>query len=127
MKAKIILQNEFSLIIEWKENGEFGRLRLDWVHEIQRYVLDAENIGIQKILQIINSVNVSLDNQRIYYKQPEKDDEIYTIEDWNECVEEGFLMDDDGSGYWMKDNLISNDEVFGTERLDATHVVWYNK
>ncbi len=33
----------------------------------------------------------------------------------------------DGSGYWVKDGKKSRDEIFSTPRLDATHIVWYNK
>lgn len=34
---------------------------------------------------------------------------------------------DDGIGYWVKDGLISHGNIFSTPRLDATHIVWYNK
>jgi hypothetical protein len=40
---------------------------------------------------------------------------------------DGCICDDDGFGYWVKDGLKSFDDVFSTEQLDATHVVWYNK
>jgi hypothetical protein len=53
--------------------------------------------------------------------------DIYTVEEWNRTVDGGWLTNDDGSGYWMKDCLKSTDEVFSTPQLDATHVVWYNK
>lgn len=33
----------------------------------------------------------------------------------------------DGYGHWVKDGLESNDDIFTTPRLDATHIVWYNK
>lgn len=55
------------------------------------------------------------------------DDDIYTVEEWIQAVEDGFFCNYDGSGYWVKDGLKSNDEVFSTPKLDATHVVWYNK
>ncbi len=50
-----------------------------------------------------------------------------TVEDWNEAVKSGIFTDYDGQGYWVKDDFISDDEVFSTPALDATHVVWYNK
>lgn len=53
--------------------------------------------------------------------------DLMTVEEFNIAVEVGFIMDDDGQGYWVKDNKESNDEVFNTQPLDATHVMWYNK
>lgn len=55
------------------------------------------------------------------------DDDIYTVNEWEEAVLDGEFNSDDGSGYWVKDGLRSDDEVFSTPKLDATHVVWYNK
>ncbi len=55
------------------------------------------------------------------------DDDIYTIEEWKDAVNDGWITNYDGSGYWVKDGLKSRDEVFSTPQLDATHVVWYNK
>lgn len=52
---------------------------------------------------------------------------LYTVEDWNQSVEDGDMDSDDGTGYWCKDGMRSDEEVFSTEQLDATHVVWYNK
>lgn len=64
-----------------------------------------------------------------YTKKLDKDwdDDIYTIEEWDKAVDDGWITSDDGSGYWVKDGLKSRDEVFSTPQLDATHVVWYNK
>ena len=55
------------------------------------------------------------------------DDDIYTIEEWNIAVEDGWIGNSDGRGYWVKDGFASRDEVFSTPQLDATHVIWYNK
>ncbi len=54
-------------------------------------------------------------------------DDVYTIEQWKDSVDDGMLTDDDGTGYWVKDGYSSSDEVFSTDQLDATHVVWFNK
>lgn len=51
---------------------------------------------------------------------------LYIIE-FNELVENGWITDDDGFGYWVKNNLACDDEVFSSSQQDATHVVWYNK
>jgi hypothetical protein len=52
---------------------------------------------------------------------------IFTVENWELAVAEGDFINDDGSGYWVKDGKSSRDEVFSTYPLDATHVAWYNK
>lgn len=127
MNAKIVFCDDDSIIIEWSVEEEFGRLTFDWVHEIQRYVLNAENISIARLLMILKAIYIPQSKSRIYYKKLDKGDDVYTIEEWNKTIKEGWIMNEDGCGYWMKDNLISNDEVFSTEQLDATHVVWYNK
>lgn len=127
MNAKIVFCDDDSIIIEWSVEEEFGRLTFDWVHEIQRYVLNAENISIARLLMILKAIDIPQSKSRIYYKKLDKGDDVYTIEEWNKTIKEGWIMNEDGCGYWMKDNLISNDEVFSTEQLDATHVVWYNK
>ena len=74
----------------------------------------------------ISAVSGSADR---YTKKLDKDwdDDIYTIEEWNNAINDGWITDDDGSGYWVKDGLKSSDEVFSTPQLDATHIVWYNK
>ena len=37
------------------------------------------------------------------------------------------FSNDDGSGYWVKEGKQSSDEIFSTPRLDATHIIWFNK
>ena len=56
-----------------------------------------------------------------------KYDEVFEVKKWKEAVEEGSFNTFDGSGYWVKGGYRSDDEVFSTKQLDATHVVWYNK
>lgn len=54
--------------------------------------------------------------------------DLYTVDEWKISVENGWIMDDDGSGYWVKDGLECRDcDVFYSEPKDATHVMWYNK
>ncbi len=67
---------------------------------------------------------------RIYDKkhEPNEDDDIYSVKEWIEEIKNICCRNDDGSGYWMKDGYINdNDEVFSSEPEDATHVIWYNK
>jgi hypothetical protein len=65
--------------------------------------------------------------KRVYDKPVDVEDHIMTVKDWEQEVEYGSFNNDDGSGYWMKDGLACRDEVFSSEPLDATHMVWYNK
>ena len=65
---------------------------------------------------------------RVYdVKIDEAEDHIMTVKEWLSSVKEGYFGNYDGYGYWMKDGLACRDEVFSSEPLDATHVVWYNK
>ena len=64
---------------------------------------------------------------RVYDRELELDDDIMTVKDWQDAVEAGYFINEDSSGYWVKDGLACRDEVFNSEPLDATHMVWYNK
>lgn len=64
---------------------------------------------------------------RNYFKKIDEYAEIFTIDEWNDPINNICFTSWDGSGYWIKNNLRSNDEVFSTPQLDATHVAWYNK
>ena len=55
------------------------------------------------------------------------DEDMYNVEEWEDCVKDGWFGNFDGSGYWVKNGFKSHDEVFSTPKLDATHVVWYSK
>jgi hypothetical protein len=49
----------------------------------------------------------------------------FTLEEW--ASSGGGYIPDDGSGYWVKDGLESDDSVWSSPPEDATHVAWYNK
>jgi len=74
-----------------------------------------------------NQMNISNTKKSRYTEKLSKRNHIYTIVSWNDALNDGCICDDDGFGYWVKDGLKSFDDVFSTEQLDATHVVWYNK
>lgn len=52
---------------------------------------------------------------------------VFSLDSWNESIEDGSIIDDDGCGYWMKGNLESDVDCFDTQPTWATHVSWYNK
>lgn len=64
---------------------------------------------------------------RIYNEKLDNYGHLMTVSTWNECVKDGSFTSSDGFGYWVKNNKSSEDRVFETLRLDATHVIWYNK
>lgn len=80
---------------------------------------------------VSDSENNEIDNSETsrYTKKLElcEDDEIYTVQEWEEAVAEGCFCNFDGYGYWVREGFRSNDEVFLTPKLDATHVIWFNK
>lgn len=45
------------------------------------------------------------------------DDEVYTVEEWEEQVNNGWIWNDCGVGYWVKEGMKSKDEVFSTDIL----------
>lgn len=59
--------------------------------------------------------------------------DIMTLKEYLECVEEHSLIDDDGHGHPVKDNMKDTQlTLFPSEGdrhipFDATHVIWYNK
>lgn len=65
---------------------------------------------------------------RNYNNEIDEYGDVYTLSDFIDCVNDGYIGNYDGSGYWCKDGLYSHDdEVFSSEPEDATHVVWFNK
>lgn len=60
------------------------------------------------------------------------DDDVYTVEEFIECCNDGAFIDSDGSGYPVKDTLADRSISIYPSNLkkipnDATHIVWYNK
>ena len=55
--------------------------------------------------------------------------DIYTIEEFKEMVNNEVIIDDDGTGYLMKDNMMNRgyDAFSYDKHPEATHVAWFNK
>lgn len=65
---------------------------------------------------------------RLYDEKLPDYGDLISVEDWNRAVDDGSFVNEDGCGYWVKDNLMCHkDEVFSSPQLDATHVMWFNK
>jgi hypothetical protein len=61
--------------------------------------------------------------ERMYYIKIPKARDIHTVEEWEKVSIKNIII---GNGYWAKDGFMSNDSVFSTRPLDATHVIWFN-
>lgn len=72
-------------------------------------------------------------NKKAGYRDPvEKDDDVFTVEDFREMCKRGSFIDYDGFGYPVKDGLGNPDVWVKPSRLheipaDATHVNWFNR
>lgn len=82
------------------------------------------------------------DNMR-FEREPDGIGDIFSIDEWYENVDCRCIIDDDGTGYWMKDGKVHSsapgqppifgDDVCEPELIDEarkhgiTGVIWYNK
>jgi len=100
------------------------------LYNLDKMILIAEALGDQ-CNELQNDVNELCNIEsdiRVYGEPvPKSYGDLMTIEDWNDAINEGYIIDSDGIGYWVKDGMRSRDEVFSTAQKDATHVAWYNK
>jgi hypothetical protein len=58
--------------------------------------------------------------------------DLMTVEEFENSVELGFLIDYDGYGYAVKDNLVDNSaDIYPSEAelipKWVTHIIWFNK
>ena len=74
-----------------------------------------------------NPISLGQSTGRQYNVDITYDDDVYTVEEWKELINDGTFVNFDGSGYWVKDSKRCMDEVFSTNAEDATHVAWFNK
>jgi len=63
---------------------------------------------------------------------PEDEDDVYTVQEFIEAVEDCAFIDYDGFGYPVKDGLADNKIWIFPSKLhcipaDATHIVWFNR
>jgi hypothetical protein len=81
----------------------------------------------ENVIPLTVGITSNINDERRYDGEIDVEDHVMTADDWEQEVEYGSFINEDGSGYWVKNGKRSHDEVFGTPRLDATHVVWFNK
>ena len=56
MEAKITKKTKDKVLIFWQEDWEFGNIRIEWDGEQQRYLVDAELIGIDRLMEVLKRV-----------------------------------------------------------------------
>ena len=57
---------------------------------------------------------------------------MFSLEEWDQAIDDGRVASDDGSGFWVNDGFYLNDDylddnVFGFVPEGATHVAWFNE
>lgn len=67
-----------------------------------------------------------------YGRGPKDEDDVYTIEEFRQNVQNGSFIDYDGFGYPVKNGKADESIFVKPSELDqiptdATHIVWYNK
>lgn len=68
-----------------------------------------------------------------YGSGPDDEDDVYTVDEFLECVKCGEFIDYDGFGYAVKGGLADKDKRIVPSKAreaippDATHVVWFNR
>lgn len=77
--------------------------------------------------QLFFSLTEILSFQRKYHQVIPESGELMTVEYWKERVNQKTLKSKNGTGYWVKNNLASYEDVFYSEPLDATHVLWFKE
>ena len=76
-----------------------------------------------------------LDEKQVNFEPVDSDDDIYTFEEFQACVDDHWFIDYDGFGEWATEKKKSNFTVRpsdiakpGFEKPEwVTHVVWYNR
>ena len=63
---------------------------------------------------------------------PEDEDDVYTIEEFLNCVKCNAFIDYDGFGYPVKDGLADEGIQIYPSQIDkipkdATHIIWFNR
>jgi len=56
MEARIIKKTKDILVIEWEKQDEFGQLSMVWNPLKRRFIVDAESMGIDFIIEVFKSL-----------------------------------------------------------------------
>jgi hypothetical protein len=96
----------------------------DW----EEFILTPQHqTDIRNIADKLEQYEVTTRRYKKLLSHFEPDIDLYSAEEWLSAIEDGAFSTTDGIGYWVKDSMVSDDEVFSTPQLDATDVLWFNK
>jgi hypothetical protein len=56
MDAKITKKTNDKVLIFWEDGWEFGNIKIEWDHDQQRYLVDAELIGIDRLMKVLKNI-----------------------------------------------------------------------
>jgi len=75
---------------------------------------------------------VKFTKTNLYGNGPKGDDEVYTVDEFIECCNDGSFIDYDGYGHPVKDCKSNPDIMIEPSKYkdipkDATHIVWFNR
>ena len=78
------------------------------------------------------TVSVTFSSTNNYGRTLDIEDDVYTIEEFLNCVKCGAFIDYDGFGFPVKDKLADESIEVKPSKIDkipkdATHIVWYNR
>ncbi len=115
--------NIIAIIKDGNYSKEIIEKEANIAHVNQQIILN----NLESILAESQYLNKQNSEMRIYDQPVSPDTDLFSIEEWNDSLDCGYITDNDGVGYWVKDGKKSHDEPFTSEQEDATHVAWYNK
>ena len=78
------------------------------------------------------NIPVNFSSTNNYGRTLDTEDDVYTVEEFLNCVTDGAFIDYDGFGFPVKDKLADESIKIKPSRVHeipkgATHIVWYNK
>lgn len=101
---------------------EFKTLRLSTTDFTTKSRYSDLECGLSEALKILEEEELGRTRPIV------KGDDIMSVAEFNEECDIGMISDDDGRGYYVKDNLVYLDtNAFYNNVNNFTHVAWYNK
>lgn len=88
MTAKIVQQKDNRAWIQWEEDDEFGNLEISYIEGTGNYHIDAEFIGIHRLLRILNALDMRSETEKILAEITPKEQESIDVKMLQEALED---------------------------------------